>query len=55
MQNADVVINFALIHNANKSDAINLQQSYGWVFLIQVALRCLAEQTHWRFSELCIY
>lgn len=37
MQNADVFISFALIHNANKTDGINLQQSFCWVFLIQMA------------------
>jgi len=30
MPNADVFISFALIHNANKSDAINLQQFFSW-------------------------
>lgn len=32
MQNADLFISFVLIHNANKSDAINLQQSFGCFF-----------------------
>lgn len=29
MPNADVFISLALIHNANRRDAINLQQSFG--------------------------
>lgn len=30
MPNADIFFSFAFIHYANKRDAINLQQSFGW-------------------------
>lgn len=46
MPNADVCISFTLIHNANKSDTINLQQSLGWsVHYTSDLISCLTELT----------
>lgn len=50
MPNADVFISFTLIHNANKSDAINLQQSFGWgVHYTTDLICCLAKLTQCQF------
>lgn len=49
MQNADVFISFALIHKANKGDAINLQQSFGWFFFIEMLIVFLSRRDTGKF------
>jgi len=57
MSNADVFISFALIHNANRRDAINLRHSSGGgdVHYASDLICCLALLTLYGFQESHIY